>query len=67
MEVSGQLHAAVTGHFTLGERYPGTHYTGDSEGPRASLGAMARESNLGRPVRNLFTILTELPQLLQYI
>jgi hypothetical protein len=59
-----------SGRFICEERAPGTHETGGCEGSISGLDAAAkkrkslhcpcRESNLGRPVRSLATILTEL-------
>jgi hypothetical protein len=70
MEVSGQLHAQAA--LLSWERAPCTHLIGGWVGPRAGLDAVAKrrnpiialtESNPGRPVRRLVTILTELPRL----
>jgi hypothetical protein len=70
MDVSSGPHAPA-GHFTPGERVPGTHWIGVWEGPRASVDVMTKrlnicpswERNPGRPDLNVVTILTELSRL----
>jgi len=64
----GEWSASRPGRFTPGETDPGTHLIGFWLDSRAGLDAMqkrknpclCRESNPGRPARNLVTILTEL-------
>jgi hypothetical protein len=73
MWVSGQLHAQAA--LPSGERTSGTNWIGGWLGPRAGLDTVAktissrpyRESNPGRPVRNLVTVLTELRQLQSHV
>jgi len=45
------------------EKGPGIRRTGGWMGPGAGLVAVCQESNTGRPIRNIVTILTELLQL----
>jgi len=71
MEVSGQLHASAA--LTPREKASSTHCIRGWVGSRAGLGRGNEEKkfllhpflelNTGRPARTLFTILTELPQL----
>jgi hypothetical protein len=58
----GEWSASRLGHFTPGERAPGTHFIGGWVGPRAGLDAVAkskfpqcscRELNPGRQAHNL--------------
>jgi hypothetical protein len=67
----GEWSASRPDRFTPGEMVAGTHSIRGWVGPRAALDAVGkrrnpspfRESNPGRPVRSLVTILTELTRL----